>query len=51
MTDRDPFADQRGQLIRDMDDGAILEIAPRTDLDPVNVAAQNRALPDTGFFA
>ena len=48
---RDQFADERRKFIGHMDNDAVLNVCARTDLDAVDVAAQDGAVPDTGLRA
>ena len=48
---RDQFADERRKFIGHMDNDAVLNVCAWTDLDAVDVAAQDGAVPDTGLRA
>ncbi len=50
VTDRDQFANDRGRIVIDMNDGVILNVRAWADHDAADVAAQNRAVPNTRFF-
>lgn len=51
MTDRYPLPHNGGKVIREMNDGRVLDVGTRADDDSVDITAQNRAMPDAGFFA
>ena len=50
MADGDKFAEPR--LVRrvDVHDGIVLNVGARADGDAIDIAAQNRAIPNARFF-
>ena len=47
VADGDQFPNDCGEVVGEMDDGAVLNVAARADQNAVDVAAQDRLIPDT----
>lgn len=50
MTNGDKTTDRGPEITRQMDDGAVLNIATRTDENALDVGPENALVPDTGMF-
>jgi hypothetical protein len=49
MADGDVVADEGGVVVADVDDGTVLNVAAGADMDGVDIATKNRAVPNAGL--
>jgi hypothetical protein len=50
VTDRHQLADERGKIIRQVDDCVVLQVRSGTDDDAVDITAEDGAVPDARFL-
>lgn len=51
VADGDELADFHAEIVREMDDGAVLNIGARADADAVDIGTEDALIPHAGFVA